>query len=391
VHLTLPRAILALANGVVFNGFSIGGQQCATGELVFNTSMTGYQEILTDPSYTEQLVTLTYPHIGNYGINLEDLEGKKIHALGLVIKNIPVQHSNFRANLSLTDYLKQENIPGIAGIDTRALSIILRDEGAQNAALIIEDATHPNYREFSEAEAIRLAREYGGLIGANLAKVVSAQQINKWHEGIWQLGQGHQAITPHLIHHKTQNPIHIVAYDLGIKTNILRLLAQTGAKITVVPYQTSAEEVLAMQPDGVFLSNGPGDPAACHEIIEATKVFLAKKLPLFGICLGHQILGIALGGSTRKMKFGHHGANHPVKNVQTHRVYITSQNHGFEVDGESAKDQFNVTHISLFDGSTQGIRAKHAPAFGFQGHPEASPGPHDIVELFDEFIAMIQA
>lgn len=398
----LPRAILALANGVVFHGFSIGGNRCTVGELVFNTAMTGYQEVLTDPSYTEQLVTLTYPHIGNYGINDEDAEshGAKIHAAALVMKNIPIEYSNFRANQSLSDYLKSQNIPAIAEIDTRALSIILRDQGAQNAALIVEDANINSenaedglFTEFSEEAALKLARSYKGLNGANLAKVVSTKEAYNWQEGIWNLGTGFNQAenikAKNELQNKLQKALHIVAYDLGVKINILRLLAETGAKITVVPYHTTAEEVLAMQPDGVFLSNGPGDPAACHEIIAATKTFLDKKIPIFGICLGHQILGLALGGTTSKMKFGHHGANHPVKNLENQRVYITSQNHGFEVDAASAENKFKITHVSLFDGSSQGIRALHAPAFGFQGHPEASPGPHDIDELFNEFINMI--
>lgn len=365
-----PTAILALADGTVFKGISIGAAGQTIAELVFNTSMTGYQEILTDPSYTQQIVTLTYPHIGNTGINTEDVESSKIHAAGLVIRNCPTLLSNFRATQSLPEYLKENGIVAIAEIDTRKLTRILRESGAQGACILVGDDVE---------KAVALAKAYPGMVGQDLATQVSVSTSQNWTQGTWNLTQGYTK--------PAQDKYHVVAYDFGVKSNILRLLADRGCKITLVPSQTSADEVFALNPDGVFLANGPGDPGAVEYAIETAKQVIAKKIPLFGICLGHQIMGLALGAKTVKMKTGHHGANHPVKDLATGRVYITSQNHGFAVDGETLPSNARVTHISLFDGTLQGFELTDCPAFCFQGHPEASPGPHDIIELFDKFIS----
>lgn len=365
-----PTAILALADGTVFKGISIGAAGQTVAELVFNTSMTGYQEILTDPSYTQQIVTLTYPHIGNTGINTEDVESSKIHAAGLVIRNCPTLLSNFRANQSLPEYLKDNGIVAIAEIDTRKLTRILREGGAQGACILVGDDVE---------KAVALAKAYPGMVGQDLATQVSVSTTQNWTQGTWDLTQGYTK--------PAQNKYHVVAYDFGVKSNILRLLADRGCKITLVPSQTTAEEVFALNPDGVFLANGPGDPGAVEYAIETAKQVIDKKIPLFGICLGHQIMGLALGAKTVKMKTGHHGANHPVKDLATGRVYITSQNHGFAVDGDTLPSNARVTHISLFDGTLQGFELTDRPAFCFQGHPEASPGPHDIIELFDKFIS----
>ncbi|MBI1773196.1 MAG: glutamine-hydrolyzing carbamoyl-phosphate synthase small subunit [Burkholderiales bacterium] len=365
-------AILALADGSIFTGYSIGAAGQTTGEVVFNTSMTGYQEILTDPSYSSQIVTLTYPHIGNTGVNAEDVESDKIHAAGLIIKDLPLLVSNFRSEQSLSDYLKSQNIVAIAGIDTRKLTRILREKGAQGGAILVG----------ADAEkAIALAKSFPGLSGMDLAKVVSAKQAYDWTETEWVLGQGYGQL---------QNPkFHVVAFDFGVKRNILRMLAQRGCKVTVLPAQSSAADVLALNPDGVFLSNGPGDPEPCDYAIVATKELIEKGVPTFGICLGHQIMALASGAKTLKMKFGHHGANHPVQDLDTRQVLITSQNHGFAVDAATLPANCRVTHVSLFDGSLQGFVRTDKPAFCFQGHPEASPGPHDIAYLFDRFTAMM--
>lgn len=367
-----PTAILALADGTVFKGNSIGAEGHTVAELVFNTSMTGYQEILTDPSYSQQIVTLTYPHIGNTGVNNEDIESSQIRAAGLVIRNCSSRVSNFRATQSLPDYLKSQGIVAISEIDTRKLTRILRENGAQGACILVGE---------DEEKAVALARAYAGMQGQDLAKTVSRKDIGNWTEGSWQLGQGYT--TP------DQSKYHVVAYDFGVKFNILRLLADYGCRLTVVPAQTPVADVLAMNPDGVFLANGPGDPGACDYAIEAAKVLLDKKIPLFGICLGHQIIAEAIGAKTLKMKTGHHGDNHPVKDVQTGRVFITAQNHGFAVDAQTLPANARVTHISLFDGSLQGFELTDRPAFCFQGHPEASPGPHDIIVLFEKFISQM--
>jgi carbamoyl-phosphate synthase small subunit len=372
-------AILALADGTIFKGFSIGAAGHTTGEVVFNTSITGYQEILTDPSYSRQIVTLTYPHIGNYGINPEDVESTKVHAAGLIIRDLPLLASNFRSTQSLSDYLKAEGIVAIAGIDTRKLTRILREKGAQSGAIL----TGTQGNEPSAAQALELARSFPGLTGMDLAKVVTTKSVYEWTEAEWQLGEGYG---------KVDNPkFHVVAYDFGVKRNILRMLAERGCKVTVVPAQTTAEEVLAMNPDGVFLSNGPGDPEPCDYAIAATRVFMDKKLPVFGICLGHQIMALASGAKTLKMKFGHHGANHPVQDLDSKKVMITSQNHGFAVDVDTLPSNCRVTHVSLFDGSLQGFARTDTPAFCFQGHPEASPGPTDVAYLFDRFITSMEA
>ncbi|TCT15881.1 carbamoyl-phosphate synthase small subunit [Bibersteinia trehalosi] len=371
-------AILVLADGSVFHGKSIGADGHSIGEVVFNTAMTGYQEILTDPSYTKQMVTLTYPHIGNTGTNNEDEESKKICASGLIIRDLPLIHSNFRANSSLSDYLIQHNVVAIADIDTRRLTRILRDKGAQAGCILVGD---------DEAKALALAKSFGSMAGLDLAQVVTCEQPYEWTECEW-----HLPVTNHGKPFNTQQhpEFHIVAYDFGVKTNILRMLAERGCKITVVPAKTTAEEVLAYNPDGVFLSNGPGDPEPCDYAISAIKTILETKLPVFGICLGHQLLGLAAGGKTKKMAFGHHGANHPVQDLDSQKVLITSQNHGFEVDEASLPANVRVTHRSLFDGTVQGIELTDQPAFSFQGHPEASPGPHDVAYLFDRFIRDMQ-
>jgi carbamoyl-phosphate synthase small subunit len=367
-------ALLALADGSVFHGKSIGAETVTAGEVVFNTAMTGYQEILTDPSYTRQIVTLTYPHIGNTGVNVEDVEAGRVFAAGLVIRDLPLRSSNFRSHQTLDGYLREQGIPGIANIDTRKLTRLLREKGAQSACLMAG--------RVDVAEAVAQARAFAGLAGMDLAKVVSADKPYEWTEGEWQLGQGF--VTPAAPRH------HVVAYDFGVKRNILRMLASRGCRLTVVPAQTPAAEVLAMNPDGVFLSNGPGDPEPCDYAISAIRTFLDRKIPTFGICLGHQLMGLAAGASTLKMKFGHHGANHPVKDLDSGRVLITSQNHGFAVDPATLPGHVRVTHVSLFDGSLQGMTWTDRPAFCFQGHPEASPGPHDVAYLFDRFTQMME-
>ena len=369
---TKTIAILALADGTVFRGISIGAQGHTVAEVVFNTAMTGYQEILTDPSYSGQIVTLTYPHIGNTGVNLEDVESTKIHAAGLIVRNCPARVSNFRSTQSLPDYLKSQGIVAIAEIDTRKLTRILREGGAQGGCIFVGDDAD---------QALKLAKAFPGMSGQDLAKLVSATQNATWTESTWQLGEGFGK-------NDSQTP-HVVAYDFGVKSNILRLLAERGCRITVVPAQTTAEQVLALNPDGVFLSNGPGDPDPCDYAIAATKVFLERKLPTFGICLGHQIMGLALGAKPVKLKTGHHGSNHPVQDLATGRVFITAQSHGFAVDANTLPANARVTHISLFDGTLQGFELTDRPAFCFQGHPEASPGPHDIVVLFDQFMSLM--
>ena len=367
-----PPAILALADGTIFRGVSIGAPGHTVAEVVFNTAMTGYQEILTDPSYSGQIVTLTYPHIGNTGVNAEDVEANRVYAAGLVVRDCPARVSNFRSTQSLPEYLSEQGIVAISGVDTRKLTRILREKGAQGACIFVgTDADR----------AVELARGFAGMAGQDLAKVVSIKDTTTWNQGTWQLGEGYTQ--------PDQSKFHVVAYDFGIKSNILRLLADRGCRLTLVPAQTSAEDVLKLNPDGVFLSNGPGDPEPCDYAIDATRVFLDKKLPVFGICLGHQIMGLALGGKTLKMKTGHHGANHPVQDLQSKRVFITSQNHGFAVDAASLPANARVTHVSLFDGTLQGFELTDRPAFCFQGHPEASPGPHDILELFDKFISLM--
>ncbi len=368
-------AILALADGTIFKGYSIGAAGHTSGEVVFNTAMTGYQEILTDPSYSRQIVTLTYPHIGNTGVNPEDVESTKVHAAGLIIRDLPLQVSNFRATQSLPDYLKAEGIVAIAGIDTRKLTRLLREKGAQNGAIV----AGPNA---TEAAALDHARAFPGLSGMDLAKVVSTQSAYEWTQTEWTLGEGYGT--------QTQPKFHVVAFDYGVKFNILRMLAQRGCKVTVLPAQASAADALALNPDGIFLSNGPGDPQPCDYAIAASRELIEKGIPTFGICLGHQIMALASGAKTVKMKFGHHGANHPVQDLDTKQVMITSQNHGFAVDVDTLPANCRVTHVSLFDGSLQGFERTDQPAFCFQGHPEASPGPHDIAPLFDRFVAMME-
>jgi len=369
-----PPALLALADGTVFRGKAIGASGKSVGEVVFNTALTGYQEILTDPSYAHQIVTLTYPHIGSYGVNHEDGESGRIFAAGLVIRDLPLLASNFRSERTLDTYLRAENIVGIADIDTRKLTRLLREKGAQAGCLMAGEV-------LNEDDAIQQARAFPGLAGMDLAKVVTTAKPYPWGEGEWSLGNG---FTP-----QATPLFHVVAYDFGIKRNILRMLAARGCQLTVVPAQTPAAAVLAMHPDGVFLSNGPGDPEPCDYAVAAIREFLEQRLPTFGICLGHQLMALAAGAKTQKMKFGHHGANHPVKDLESGRVLITSQNHGFMVDEATLPTEVNVTHVSLFDGSLQGMKWSDRPAFCFQGHPEASPGPHDVGYLFDRFISLM--
>ncbi|HUK05276.1 MAG TPA: glutamine-hydrolyzing carbamoyl-phosphate synthase small subunit [Burkholderiales bacterium] len=375
----LAPAALVLADGTVFRGRSIGAPGLAAGEAVFNTAMTGYQEILTDPSYCRQIVTLTYPHIGNTGVNSEDEEDEHVHAAGLVVRDLPPLVSSWRSEEDLPAYLKRKKVVAIAGIDTRRLTRILREKGAQNGCIA---AAEPG-KDVDEAAALAEAGRFPGLAGMDLAKVVTVDRPYEWSAGRWRLGRGFEE--------KTEHRFRVVAYDYGIKRNILRLLVERGARVTVVPASFPAREVLRMQPDGVFLSNGPGDPEPCDYAIEAIGEILdATRIPVFGICLGHQLMGLASGAKTLKMKFGHHGANHPVKDLDTGQVVITSQNHGFAVDPSSISKNLRATHVSLFDGSLQGLARTDRPAFCFQGHPEASPGPHDIGYLFDRFAAMME-
>lgn len=366
-------AILALADGSIFRGISIGAAGHTIGEVVFNTSMTGYQEILTDPSYSRQIVTLTYPHIGNTGINPEDVESTHIHAAGLVIKDLPLMTSNFRKAQTLSEYLASENIVAIAGVDTRRLTRVLREKGAQNGAIMVGD---------DQSKALALARSFPGLAGMDLAKVVSVAKPYEWKETEWKLGEGYGELA--------DAKYHVVAFDYGVKRNILRMLTERGCKVTVLPAQATAADAMALNPDGIFLSNGPGDPEPCDYAISAAKELIEKGYPTFGICLGHQIMALASGAKTLKMKFGHHGANHPVQDLDTKQVLITSQNHGFAVDADTLPQNCRVTHVSLFDGSLQGFERTDRPAFCFQGHPEASPGPNDIGYLFDRFVAMME-
>ena len=368
-------AFLALADGTVFQGLSIGAAGHTSGEVVFNTAMTGYQEILTDPSYSRQIVTLTYPHIGNTGVNPEDVESDRIHAAGLVIRDLPLLVSNFRATQSLPDYLKSQNIVAIADIDTRKLTRILREKGAQSGAIVAGPKASAN-------AALDHARGFPGLSGMDLAKVVSTTKSYAWTQTEWQLGQGYGTLDA--------PKFHVVAFDYGVKYNILRMLASRGCKVTVLPAQSTAADALALKPDGIFLSNGPGDPQPCNYAITASRELIDAGIPTFGICLGHQIMALSSGAKTLKMKFGHHGANHPVQDLDTKQVMITSQNHGFAVDPDTLPANCRVTHISLFDGSLQGFERTDRPAFCFQGHPEASPGPHDIAPLFDRFVAMME-
>ena len=375
------QAILALADGTVFQGISIGAPGRTVGEVVFNTSITGYQEILTDPSYCRQIVTLTYPHIGNYGVNEEDVEASKVHAAGLIIKDLPVRESNFRSTATLSDYLKREGTVAIANLDTRRLTRLLREKGAQNGCILtlpLGEALTAAHRD----EAIAAAKAAPNMAGQDLAQVVSCGASHEWTETAWSLEEGYGKLG--------QSKHHVVAYDFGVKRNILRLLASRGCRITVVPAQTSAKDVLALKPDGIFLSNGPGDPEPCDYAIAATRELIDTGIPTFGICLGHQILALASGAKTFKMKFGHHGGNHPVKDLDSGRVSITSQNHGFAVDEKTLPKTLRPTHVSLFDGTLQGLARTDKPAFCFQGHPEASPGPHDIGYLFDRFVALME-
>ncbi len=370
-------AILALEDGSIFRGKAIGADGETCGEVVFNTAMTGYQEILTDPSYSRQIVTLTYPHIGNTGTNVLDQESDRVHAAGLVIRDLPLLTSNWRNKQPLDEYLVSHNTVAVAGIDTRRLTRILREKGAQAGCIMAGD-------QVDESVAITRARAFPGLKGMDLAKEVTTAQSYSWTEGVWDLTtDSHQQSVGH--------PWHVVAYDFGVKHNILRMLAQRGCKLTIVPARTPAQDVLAMHPDGVFLSNGPGDPEPCDYAIAAITELLRKKLPIFGICLGHQLLALASGARTEKMKFGHHGANHPVQDLDSKKVMITSQNHGFSVAEESLPANLRATHRSLFDGSLQGIERTDVPAFSFQGHPEASPGPHDVASLFNRFLALLEA
>ncbi|MBU25140.1 MAG: carbamoyl-phosphate synthase small subunit [Gammaproteobacteria bacterium] len=377
--MNLP-AMLLLSEGVQFVGRSIGADGISVGEVVFNTAMTGYQEILTDPSYAKQLVTLTYPHIGNVGVNPEDEESPVPHAGGLIIRDLPLLHSNFRASQSLDSYLKSSGMVGICDIDTRKLTRILREKGTQSGVILAgEDACSGVGLE----KARNLLSAFPGLAGMDLAREVTTEAIYKWTSGSWELGEGYVQ--------KSDNRFHVVAYDFGVKRNILRMLADRGCELTIVPATTPAGDVLAMKPDGVFLSNGPGDPEPCTYAIEAIQQILTTRIPVFGICLGHQLLGLASGARTKKMKFGHHGANHPVQDLETGLVMITSQNHGFAIDERTLPSNLKVTHKSLFDQSLQGISLTDTSAFSFQGHPEASPGPHDVAPLFDQFIQNMEA
>jgi carbamoyl-phosphate synthase small subunit len=376
----LPPAVLALADGTVFQGHSIGAPGHTVGEVVFNTALTGYQEILTDPSYCRQIVTLTYPHIGSYGVNPEDVEAHRVHAAGLVIKDLPLRMSNFRANLTLAQYLQREGTVAIAGIDTRRLTRVLRSTGAQNGCMATFAVGHA-VSPADIADAVARAQAAPRMAGQDLARVVSATEPYTWDQTEWVLGSGYGKLA--------EPRFHVVAYDFGVKHNILRMLASRGCRVTVVPAQTPAAEVLKHRPDGIFLSNGPGDPEPCDYAIAAARELIDAGLPTFGICLGHQIMALASGARTFKMKFGHHGANHPVKDLDTHRVSITSQNHGFAVDEKSLPATLRPTHVSLFDGTLQGLARTDRPAFCFQGHPEASPGPHDIAYLFDRFTKLM--
>jgi carbamoyl-phosphate synthase small subunit len=371
---TVP-AILALADGSIFQGYSIGAVGHTVGEVVFNTAMTGYQEILTDPSYSRQVVTLTYPHIGNVGINAEDVEASKIHAAGLIIRDLPILTSNFRSTQTLSDYLKSENVVAIAGIDTRRLTRILREKGAQNGAIVAGAGV-------TAEQALDFAKSFPGLAGMDLAKVVSTPKSYEWTQAEWKLGSGFTQ--------QEQPRYHVVAFDYGVKYNILRMLAERGCKITVLPATATAADALALNPDGIFLANGPGDPEPCDYAINASKELIDRGIPTFGICLGHQLMALASGAKTVKMKFGHHGANHPVQDLDTKQVMITSQNHGFAVDPATLPANCRITHVSLFDGSLQGFARTDKPAFCFQGHPEASPGPNDVAPLFDRFVAMME-
>jgi carbamoyl-phosphate synthase small subunit len=377
----LPQALLALADGTVFRGTSIGSAGHTVGEVVFNTALTGYQEILTDPSYCRQIVTLTYPHIGNVGVNDEDVEASKVHAAGLIIKDLPVLESNFRKTRTLSQYLADEGTVAIADIDTRRLTRILRTTGAQNGCILALPAGQALTQAHVD-EAIAKAQTAPSMAGLDLAQVVSATQRYEWTQTEWRLGSGYGT--------QAAPRFHVVAYDFGVKYNILRMLAERGCKVTVVPARTPASEVLALRPDGIFLSNGPGDPEPCDYAITAARELIETGTPTFGICLGHQIMALASGARTFKMKFGHHGANHPVKDLDSGRVSITSQNHGFAVDEKTLPGNLRATHVSLFDGTLQGLARTDRPAFCFQGHPEASPGPHDIGYLFDRFVSLME-
>lgn len=374
---TLPAmqpAILVLADGTVFKGISIGASGHTVGEVVFNTSMTGYQEILTDPSYSQQIVTLTYPHIGNTGVNSEDVESGKVYASGLIIRDLPLVHSNWRAEQSLSDYLVVNNVVGISDIDTRKLTRILREKGAQSGCIMAG--------EVDEAKALELAKAFPGLAGMDLAKVVGVDKSYMFEDGEWALGLGYSS---------PKNPkFHVVAFDYGVKRNILRMLVERQCKVTVLPAQATAEDALALNPDGIFLANGPGDPEPCDYAINTIRTVVDKGIPTFGICLGHQLLGLASGAKTMKMKFGHHGANHPVQDLVDKRVFITTQNHGFAIDPATLPGNLKATHVSLFDNSLQGIARTDKPAFSFQGHPEASAGPHEMSYLFDQFVDLMQ-
>lgn len=377
-------AILVLEDGSVFQGISIGAEGLSTGETVFNTAMTGYQEILTDPSYAKQLVTLTYPHIGNTGTTPEDDESSQVWAAGLIIRNLPLLASNYRNEKNLDDYLRERNVVAIAEIDTRRLTRILRDKGAMKGCLMAGAEVEEDL-EAATAKALQAAQSFPGLVGMDLAKEVTCNELYEWQEGTWSLTSGHNSPSAE------DQKFHVVAYDFGVKRNILRMLTDRSCRVTVVPAQTPASEVLAMNPDGIFLSNGPGDPEPCDYAIEAIKSILETDVPVFGICLGHQLLALASGAKTAQMKLGHHGANHPVQDIASTKVFITSQNHGFAVDENSLPDNLKATHKSLFDGSLQGIHRSDKAAFGFQGHPEASPGPHDVAPVFDHFIELIES